>query len=207
MGVGLAAFGISWWGHEIPRKPLLREHQHEVLLLRANDLVFRAFRLAATSPNAGLPAILAVGGLATEQSERPLIRLPAVKLRNGRAEYWIRGYLAEQRHGRTGFEVVGTAKDFSDGAAIYGIDEVRTLPEPGSQDAMPEIGDSLLARADGKPLCHRAIPEARKLGEDEPHPVALFLAASQFSKYSRIDRLLRIDETLQTEGIAHSADL
>jgi len=62
VGVGLAAFGISWWGHEIPRKPLLREHQHEVLLLRANDLVFRAFRLAATSPNAGLPAILAVGG-------------------------------------------------------------------------------------------------------------------------------------------------
>jgi len=44
------------------------------------------------------------------------------------------------------------------------IDEVRTLPEPGSQDAMPEIGDSLLARADGKPLCHRAIPEARKTG-------------------------------------------
>jgi hypothetical protein len=42
----LAAFGILWPGHEIPRKPLLREHLHQVLLLRANDLAFRASRPA-----------------------------------------------------------------------------------------------------------------------------------------------------------------
>jgi hypothetical protein len=37
--------------------------------------------------------------------------------------------------------------------------------------------------------------------------VALLLAASQFGKHSRIDWLLRIDETLRTKGIAHSAVL
>jgi len=40
--IALAASAFPWPGQEIPSKPLLREHQHKVLLLRANDLRFRA---------------------------------------------------------------------------------------------------------------------------------------------------------------------
>jgi hypothetical protein len=46
VGVGLAAFGISWWGHEIPASLCYGKHQHPVLLLRANDLAFRAENLS-----------------------------------------------------------------------------------------------------------------------------------------------------------------
>jgi hypothetical protein len=72
---------------------------------------------------------------------------------------------------------------------------------------MPEIRDSLFARADGKPLCHRAMPRPANWGKMNHILVALLLAAPQFGKHSRIDWLLRIDETLRTKGIAHSAVL
>jgi hypothetical protein len=41
----LAALVFPWRGHQIPSKPLLPEHRIQVLLLRANDMAFRAENL------------------------------------------------------------------------------------------------------------------------------------------------------------------
>jgi hypothetical protein len=72
---------------------------------------------------------------------------------------------------------------------------------------MSEVGDRFLARRDGKPLRHRAVPEAGKLRKDEPHPVALLLTAAQFFHDTRIDRRLRVDEALEIKGISHGVSL
>src|SRR5450631_584816 len=72
---------------------------------------------------------------------------------------------------------------------------------------MPEISDGFIARGDGEPLRHRAVPESGKLREDEPHPVALLLTAPQFGKDPRVEGRLGVEEALEIEGIGHGAGL
>jgi hypothetical protein len=72
---------------------------------------------------------------------------------------------------------------------------------------MPKVGERFLARRDGKPLRHLAVPEAGNLGKHEPHPVAPLLATAQFLDNARIDRSLRINEPLEVEGICHGAEI
>ena len=90
----------------------------------------------------GLPAIHLSGS--SEQVQRPWVRLPTVKFRNGCGEFRIRRNCVEQSHLRAEFEVVRTAEDFVDGPALDGSNERGTIPEPGSQDAVPKIGDGLV---------------------------------------------------------------
>jgi hypothetical protein len=71
---------------------------------------------------------------------------------------------------------------------------------------MPEIGDGLLPRRDGKTLRLRAVSKSGQLGEDKPHPMTLLPAAAQLVEDTRIDRQLSIEETLEVEGIDHGAD-
>jgi hypothetical protein len=72
---------------------------------------------------------------------------------------------------------------------------------------MGQIGDGLLARGNRKSPGHRAMAEAGKLGENEPHPVTLLPALAQFSNNTRVDRRLRINKALEIEGIGHGARL
>jgi len=90
----------------------------------------------------GLPAIHLSGS--SEQVQRPWVRLPTVKFRNGCGEFRIRRNCVEQSHRRAEFDVVRTAEDFVDGPALDGSNERGTIPEPGSQDAVPKIGDGLV---------------------------------------------------------------
>jgi hypothetical protein len=64
---------------------------------------------------------------------------------------------------------------------------------------MAKIGDGFFPRGDREAMGHRAMSKSGKLREDEPHPVALLLTATQFGNDSRVDRLLRIEETLEIE--------
>ena len=72
---------------------------------------------------------------------------------------------------------------------------------------MAKIGNGFFARGDREAMGHRAMSESGKLREDEPHPVALLLAAAQFGNDPRVDRRLCIEEALEIEGISHSAGL
>src|ERR1035437_411376 len=142
-------------------------------------------------------------GLAGKQVQRPLIQSAAIKFRNGLGEFRIGRYRAEQRHRRTELQIVRTAEDFPDCPALDGVDEGRALPKPRSQNAMIEIGQGLIARGDGKFPGHRAVPEPGKLGKNEPHTVTLLLAMAQFRKDTLVDRRLRIQKTLEIEGVSH----
>src|SRR5450759_645443 len=146
-------------------------------------------------------------GLAAKQVQRLSVRHAAIEFLDRRGECRIGRHRAEQGHRGTEFEIVGTAQDFPDGSALDGVDERRALPKPGSQDAVPEIGRGLVARANRKPLRHRAMPEAGKLRKNEPHPVTLLLAPAQFGKDARINRRLRLNETLEIGSISHGAGL
>ena len=135
-----------------------------------------------TRSHVSLPRQL--GGLPGEQVQRPLVPRPAIELRNGHREFRIGRHRAEQGHRGMKFLVVGAAEDLQDGPTLDSVDERGTLPEPGSKDTMPEIGDGLCARGDGQTLRHRTVPKSGKLGKDEPHPVALLPTATESSRTS-----------------------
>ena len=94
------------------------------------------------------------------------------------------------------FQIIGTAEDFSDRAALHGVDKRRAFPEVKPQNAVAKVSDGFIARGNGKSLGHRAVSQAGKLGKYEPHPVALLTTGSQFCKDDRVNRRLRIEETL-----------
>ena len=67
---------------------------------------------------------------------------------------------------------------------------------------MLQVSDGLGARADREALSHGAEAETGHLRKDEPHPVCLFSSAREFLDDPRIDRGLRVHETLEVERIA-----
>ena len=95
------------------------------------------------------------------------------------------------------FRLSGYAKNLIDGLSVHIHDQSCALPQPRSQKRMREVRDRLLARSDGIGLGHRAGTEAADLREDEPHPVAGFLAAAQLRTYLRIHWRLRLNKTLE----------
>src|SRR5687768_1942776 len=78
---------------------------------------------------------------------------------------------------------------------------VRRLAEPRAEQWVFEIGARFVGRADRVKLRHRAEAEPGDLRKDEPHPVALFLAALQLGERVRIDALLRGDEPLELKAL------
>src|ERR1700693_4740325 len=112
---------------------------------------------------------------AGKQVQRLLVAAAATEFRDGRSEFPIGRDRTEQRHRRSEFQVVGTAEYLGESVTLDGVDERRALSKPRSQNAMPEIGYRLLASGDGKSPGHRAVAEAGKLRENEPHPVTLLM--------------------------------
>src|SRR5437763_8326845 len=90
------------------------------------------------------------------------------------------------------------------GSALDRTDKRRALAKPVSQDDVAEIGHGFLARGDGKSLRHRAVTKPGELRKNEPHPVTLLFALTQFREHALVDRRLRIDKALQIEGIGHA---
>src|SRR5260221_3223302 len=123
-----------------------------------------------------------------------------MEFRDCPCEYRFRCDRAEQCHRRTEFKVVRIAEYFPDCSALDSVDQRRALQKPGSQNAMPEIGDGLLARANRKSPRHRAMAEAGKLGKNEPQPVTLLLTMAQFGNNTWVDRRLRINKALEIES-------
>src|SRR5271165_1848668 len=68
---------------------------------------------------------------------------------------------------------------------------------------MGEVGLRLVQRGEGVKDRRQAHAEALDLRKDEPHPVALLAARAKLGADLAVDRLLRVDEALQVEGIGH----
>ena len=89
-------------------------------------------------------------------------------------------------------------------ALEYRLDAIKSwgTDRAGKEDGMPEIGDGLIAIADGIALRHGRHAEPRDLREDVPDPVALLPARLQFGKRCVVfPSRLRIDETLKVERV------
>src|SRR5438132_14111540 len=119
-------------------------------------------------------------------------------------EFRIRRHRAEQSHRRTEFDIVGASEYFPNGSALDRTDKRRALAKPVSQDDVAEIGHGFLARGDGKSLRHRAVTKPGERRKNEPHPVTLLFALTQFREHAPVDRRLRIDKALQIEGGGHA---
>ena len=85
--------------------------------------------------------------------------------------------------------------------------EPRAFPQARAEDRMSEIGPRLVERGDGEPDRRGALPEARDLGKDEPHPVALFPPRPKLPANLIIDGRLRVDEALQIESVVRDGAL
>jgi hypothetical protein len=57
--------------------------------------------------------------------------------------------------------------------ALHVERELRAFPEPRAKDRVGEIGFRLVQRGDREADRHGALSEARDLGKNEPHPMAL----------------------------------
>ena len=67
---------------------------------------------------------------------------------------------------------------------------------------MPQIRAGFIERGDAVADRHRAAAQPAQLREDEPHPVTAFSSAPQLVDDVAVDRRLRVNETLQVEGVA-----
>ena len=86
-----------------------------------------------------------------------------------------------------------------------GHHRLATFPQPRAQHWMRQIRARFLQGLDGVKLAAIAAAQARDLREDEPHPVALLPAGSQFRQDARIDLCLRGDKALQAHTPAFFA--
>src|SRR5690606_26924606 len=75
------------------------------------------------------------------------------------------------------------------------------------EDAVGEVGARLIRARDGVPPGHRAFAKARKLRENEPHPVGLLAAGPQLGQGADVGLalVLRVREPLEIERIGHLA--
>jgi len=64
-----------------------------------------------------------------------------------------------------------------------------------------EVGGGFIDRHDGEALGGIAAPQTGDLREDEPYPMALFLAAPKFVANGVVNTLLRFDEALQGKRV------
>ena len=96
------------------------------------------------------------------------------------------------------------AEDLARGSALDVEREPRALPQPRAEDRVREIGLRLVERGDREADRHGALSEARDLGKDEPHPVALLPSGLKFPTHLIVDRRLRVDEAFEVERIRHA---
>ena len=68
---------------------------------------------------------------------------------------------------------------------------------------MVQVGPRLVQGADREPFGRRAVAQAGRLREDEPHPMAGFAASAKLTADLIDHRVLSIDEPLQIEGVFH----
>src|ERR1700722_11326538 len=78
----------------------------------------------------------------------------------------------EERHGGAELHRVDRAEYPIGGAPLGGRDDPGALAQARSEHRMGEVRARLVEPGDRVPLRHRAEPEPRYLGENEPHPVA-----------------------------------
>src|SRR5579863_7696342 len=113
------------------------------------------------------------GFLQTFQCE--VIRLaPEVLFERGVEERFILGRPCKQRHTRSKLQVVGSAKDLPDRAALDLACQLGALLEARAENGVREIGSGLVERSNAVVTRHPAVAQASELGEYKPHPVALF---------------------------------
>ena len=67
---------------------------------------------------------------------------------------------------------------------------------------MAQVCAGLVERGDAVADRGRAAAQAAQLRKDEPHPVTAFSSGAQLLDDVAVDRSLRVDETLQVEGVA-----
>jgi len=102
------------------------------------------------------------------------------------------------------FEIVRVAEDLADRAVFDGVDELRAFAEAGSEDSMSGVGLGFRAGVDGESDGCGAATQAFELGEDEPHPVGLFLAGAEFGEDLGVDQRLGVEEALEVVWVVHS---
>jgi hypothetical protein len=100
-------------------------------------------------------------------------------------------------------EVVRGAEDLIDGFLLDLEDEEGALFEARTEDGVLQVGLGFIERTDSVEERVRALAEAFDLGEDEPDPVAAFLAGAEFSEDLRVDGGLGAEETAEIEGVSH----
>src|SRR5205823_2313028 len=79
--------------------------------------------------------------------------------------------------------------------------QTGALEQALSQERMLQVGEGLGGTLDRVVLRGRAVPEAVKLGENEPDPVARLAASPEFLDDIAVDVLLRREETRQMKGV------
>src|ERR1022692_20583 len=102
------------------------------------------------------------------------------------------------------FEVVRIAEDILYRPAIDRRDEARAFTQSRAEQRMVQVSLCFVARCDRILLRHSAASESFDLWKNEPHPMALLAARTQFARGLIVDAALGVDEALQVVGIAGS---
>jgi hypothetical protein len=87
--------------------------------------------------------------------------------------------------------------------ALHVERELRAFPEPRAKDRVGEIGFRLVQRGDREADRHGALSEARDLGKNEPHPVALLPPDLQLLANALVDRRLCVHEPLEIKRVRY----
>jgi hypothetical protein len=87
---------------------------------------------------------------------------------------------AKKGHRRAELEIVGKAEDVAGRAALDRVHQLRASAQSGPQRRVSEIGRGFGKRGNRVALGDGTPAEPPELREDEPHPVALFMPATQF---------------------------
>ena len=112
---------------------------------------------------------------------------------------WVAGCggLGEERDGGVELEIVREAEDAVDGALRVGENEGGGFAQAGAQDGVFEEGDGLREVRDGVTLGGWAGAQALNLREDEPHPVAAFLAEGKLRVGLGVGGVLGLEEAVE----------
>src|SRR5580704_2054505 len=118
-------------------------------------------------------------------------------------EVFVRRGAAEQGHGRTKFYLVDRAEDVACDLGLRVERELRAFPEPRAENAVGKIGFRLVQRRDRETDRHGALSEARDLGKNEPHPMALLPPDLQLLANALVDRRLCVDEPVEIKRVRY----
>jgi hypothetical protein len=109
--------------------------------------------------------------------------------------------LAEERHARAEFEVIGTPENTAEIAIGNTQDGDGGLPQARTQDRMFKVSSGLLDASDCVEASHVAGAQARELRKDEPHPMGALAALSEFRQGDRVRAILCQDKALQIKWV------